>query len=225
VIPKASVAVTRNYDFDFVTGNSQDSPYRISKPVVANLDLHLAVQKAIESARPPHSQTAIISNAVNASADSFYSSQGRQTSFPDYNTDLIERLQDSISDLATLEMETFHIFHLAASWDGKGTSSEVSPPLTTLPVLPEMSQPSSTQHPPPDVTSSLGEDTMYKPKIKAAAAHMVFASRSSQDFISPEQVIQLENWTGQGVLEALRGFQIAPENIHPEAGSVWELMK
>jgi len=221
VIPKASIAVTRNYDFDFTTGNSQECPYKISKPVSADPDLHLAVQKAFELARPPHSQTAIISNVVNASADSFYSSQGRQTSFPDYNADLIGNLQSSVSDLATLEMETFHIFHLAASWHGRITSSELPPPLTTSPVLPEMSQSPSTQPPPPDIRSF--EDPTQKPKIRAAAAQMVFASRSSQDFITPEHVIQLEHWTGQGVLEALRGFDIAPDSLHPETGSVWEL--
>lgn len=105
-------------------------------------------------------------------------------------------------------METFHIFHLAASWDGRITSSELLPPLTTLPVLPEMSQPSSTQSPPLNVDSS--QDPVCKPKIKAAAVQMVFASRLSQDFITPEHVIQLENWTGQGVLEALKEFEIAP---------------
>lgn len=99
-------------------------------------------------------------------------------------------------------METFHIFHLAASWHGTVTSANVPPPLTTS------SQPSST--PPPDVTSSISEDPAGKPEIKAAAAQMVFASRSSQEFITPEHVVQLESWTGQGVLEALREFEIAP---------------
>lgn len=33
VVPRASVAITRNYDFDFLTGKSTESPYRISKPV------------------------------------------------------------------------------------------------------------------------------------------------------------------------------------------------
>lgn len=32
-MPKASIAVTRNYDFDFVNGQSDDVPYRTSKPV------------------------------------------------------------------------------------------------------------------------------------------------------------------------------------------------
>lgn len=35
---------------------------------------------------------------------SFYSSQGRQTSFPDHNADLIERLQASTENIATLEV-------------------------------------------------------------------------------------------------------------------------
>ncbi len=31
--PKGSIAVTRNFDYDFVSGNSQEEPYRLSKPV------------------------------------------------------------------------------------------------------------------------------------------------------------------------------------------------
>ena len=33
LVPKASIAVNRNYDFDFVTGSSGGRPYRFSKPV------------------------------------------------------------------------------------------------------------------------------------------------------------------------------------------------
>ena len=33
VVPKASIAVTRNYDYDFLSGGSQEPPYRISKLV------------------------------------------------------------------------------------------------------------------------------------------------------------------------------------------------
>jgi len=224
VIPKASIAVTRNYDYDFFTGDSLECPYRISKPVSADPDLHFAVQKALESSRPIDSQATIVANTVNASTDSFYSSQGRQTSFPDHNTNLIEHLQSSTSDLATLEMETFHIFHLAASWPGKFNTSKPAPaPLATSPVHPDMSQPSSTQDPPPDLHLSVSEDIGPNPKIKAAAAQMVFASRSSQEFITPKQVIELENWCARGVLEALRGFQIARDRLHDEIGSVWEL--
>lgn len=34
IIPKSSIAVNRNYDFDFVSGSTQgEQPYRTSKPV------------------------------------------------------------------------------------------------------------------------------------------------------------------------------------------------
>lgn len=104
-------------------------------------------------------------------------------------------------------METFHIFHLAASWKGKGGLPQpVSPPLTTSPVHPNISQPPSTQTLQPNISSPFD-----KPNIKAAAVHMVFASRSSQDFITPHQVTELETWSGLGVLEALKGFFIASD--------------
>lgn len=139
-------------------------------------------------------------------------------------------------------METFHIFHLAASWQAKPLpiiTTPASPPLTTSPVIPSLSlsqtQPSIQPPPTPDAPRT---------KIRAAAAQMVFASRSSQEFITPEKVLELEEWSGRGVLEALRGFEIrtnvscsiflpslhvaAPnnrskQNLHPEEGSVWEL--
>lgn len=53
---------------------------------------------------------------------------------------------------------------------------------------------------------------------------MVFASRTSQDFITPEEVSELEHWTGQGVLNALANLDIPPERLHSEHGSVWEVV-
>lgn len=58
---------------------------------------------------------------------------------------------------------------------------------------------------------SLEEVSSSRSVIRAAAAQMVFASRSSQDFISPEQVNEVEKWSGRGVLEALSKFDIPPE--------------
>jgi hypothetical protein len=37
---------------------------------------------------------------------------------------------------------------------------------------------------------------------------MIFASRLSREFISPDEVIALERWSGKGVLEALIGLSI-----------------
>lgn len=50
----------------------------------------------------------------NATADSFYSSQGRTGShFDDFNDGLIERLTEEQPELLTLEMETFQLLDLA----------------------------------------------------------------------------------------------------------------
>lgn len=223
VLPASSVACTRNVDFDFVSGDPWEVPYRLSKPVSADPDLHSALRDALEITRPPSLKNLVVSNAVNASTDSFYSSQGRQTSFQDHNASLIDHLKAAVSGITTLEMETFWIFHLAASWRGvKQSSSAVSPPSATVPVVPAFSGiPSGTSENVEVLLPSLVESTSSRPVIRAAAAQMVFASRSSQAFISPDQVNELEKWSGRGVLEALTTFGVAPERLHPISGSVW----
>ncbi|EAU87144.2 uridine phosphorylase [Coprinopsis cinerea okayama7 len=193
VVPKASVAINRNVDFDFVHPEDNREPaYRISKPVSADPELHETVRKAVQGAKPPQSQAVILTGTVNASADSFYSSQGRQTSFPDHNEDLIAHLLQSNPEAATLEMETFHLFHLAHCWSGHSAKNRPSAtaPLTTGPVKPVMSQRETSSQPVPAPAS---QDTV----IKAAAVQMVFASRTSQDFIKPNEVSETERWTGQ----------------------------
>lgn len=89
-------------------------------------------------------------------------------------------------------METFHLYHLAACWGGKDISETASaPPLTAGPVKPIISQPSS-----PLVTARTPQIALQDTVIRAAAAQMVFASRTSQAFITPHQVSDLERWTG-----------------------------
>ncbi|KAJ7763127.1 nucleoside phosphorylase domain-containing protein [Mycena maculata] len=218
VVPKSSVAVERNLDFDFVNpGECTERPYKISRPVLADPELHNQVHKSLAAAKPPDGKT-IIAGTTNASADSFYSSQGRQTSFPDQNENLIEFLQASVKDLATFEMETFWLYHLAACWTGRKETAGRShaPPLATGPVQPTTSHPSPAKVIP---NALAGHETV----IRAAAAQMVFASRTSQDFITPEEVATLEDWTAKGVLDALAVMTIAPDRVHAEEGSVWEL--
>ncbi|GLB41386.1 putative phosphorylase superfamily protein [Lyophyllum shimeji] len=221
VVPKASVAVSRNVGFNFLNpAESNEPPYRISKPVAADATLHLQVHNALKAAKPDTSSAPILGGIVNASADSFYSSQGRQTSFPDRNQDLIEILQASTPDLATLEMETFHLYHLAACWGGGRVAAKAGePPLTAGPVQPTTSVPPSPVIP-PTTPPLAGHETA----IRAAAAQMVFASRRSQEFITPDQVSELERWTGVAVLNALRGMEIPANRLHPEKASVWETM-
>lgn len=114
-------------------------------------------------------------------------------------------------------METFHILHLAACWraETKDTTTVPAPPLdrdATAPSIYPAHLP-STQVDIPDVATSSAGHTPLKPppRIRAAAAQMVFASRTSQDFITPEEVASVEAWTGRAVLEALVGLEIEPD--------------
>jgi uridine phosphorylase len=58
VVPKASVAVTRNLDYDFVNGSTEEEPYRISQQVLSSYSLHgifrtLTVSPGISKRRTP----------------------------------------------------------------------------------------------------------------------------------------------------------------------------
>lgn len=119
-------------------------------------------------------------------------------------------------------METFHIFHLAASWPVTSHISQpVVPPLSVAAVPPAISsdqQPSSQSEPPKEVATSAkdGQTLVPRPSIRAAAAQIIFAARSTRDFITPEQVVRIEEWCGKSVLEALIGLDIAPEVSWPQ---------
>ncbi|KAH8091387.1 purine and uridine phosphorylase [Cristinia sonorae] len=229
VVPKASIAVNRNYDFDFVNGSSnQEDPYRVSKPVAADVELSALLKDTFERTREPVIQSEIVSGTLNASTDSFYSSQGRITSFPDHNADIIDKLKASHSNLATFEMETFHLFHLAASWPTRERPSQVATaPISSVAAGRSIAEPGTAAHQevPSTVESSAqdGHVLVPQPRIRAAAAQMVFAARGSRDFITPEQVSVLENWCAVAVLESLASFKIEPERLHSEVGSVWEV--
>ncbi|KZT24349.1 purine and uridine phosphorylase [Neolentinus lepideus HHB14362 ss-1] len=231
VVPKACVAVSRNYDYDFGIGDSPEPPYRVSKPVEADTELAAAVRDGFNG---QDAQVNVLADVTNA----FYSSQGRQTSFPDHNQNLVPTLLATIPGLATLEMETHHLYHLAASYrPGQIAQSPSSvPPITTSPpqlhlgstlhnssVQPLSASPKNGTHEPPHLPS-LSPPSF--PRIRAAAAQIVFASRTStqaQDFITPEMVTKLEKWTGETILSVLAGFHVDDDKLHPAEGSVWDL--
>ncbi|THH23274.1 hypothetical protein EUX98_g7903 [Antrodiella citrinella] len=130
-----------------------------------------------------------------------------------------------------LKMETFHLFHLAASWPAHERPQQVATsPITDRPASLNISEPhllthQASQAVPPDVSTSApdGHVLIPQPKIRAAAAQMVFAARGSRDFITPEQVQTLEDWCAVAVLQTVTSFKIDPARLHAETGSVWEL--
>ena len=133
-------------------------------------------------------------------------------------------------------METFHLYHLADIWTRRAERNRVpghnsstasqrdsGPPLdslppTHLPVLPHIiSLPPA--HPPPGVQNTneagtaSGNDSLKSGIIRASALQMVFAARTSQDFITPAQVAALEYWSGKIALEAVCRVPISDDVI------------
>ncbi|CAG8609584.1 3226_t:CDS:2 [Acaulospora colombiana] len=199
-VPKAAVAITRNYDYDFLGKEaSEDSrefldAYRISKPLISTLRETL----------PSH--VVVNGDYLNASADSFYSSQGRITSFPDHNENLIDHLVES--GVGSLETN---------GYTSGEEESAAPPPPTNVPVEPFIL---------PSTALSAGsdaEETILYPnaqsraasnsiqtstngvqgRIIAAAVQMIFAERSSRAFISPQEVEIMQEGTAKGLLETL----------------------
>ncbi|KAG9311237.1 hypothetical protein JVU11DRAFT_8314 [Chiua virens] len=102
-------------------------------------------------------------------------------------------------------METYWIFHLAASWrSGLTPSPALNPRFAAGSLFPI----ATSLDPESALTAPPVMDTIPRPSIRAAAVQMVFASRSSREFITPELVTTLEAWCGQAVLEALCAMDI-----------------
>eukprot|EP00744_Colponema_vietnamica_P006165 GILI01008968.1.p1 GENE.GILI01008968.1~~GILI01008968.1.p1 ORF type:complete len:290 (+),score=52.61 GILI01008968.1:68-937(+) len=114
VVAENSLAIQRDYDsFLAVDPSAEDSAlshYRISLPVDSDKELSTLLSSCLQEALGSE----LIKGGLNATADSFYSSQGRTgVHFDDHNESLLQALSKKHSNLTTLEMETFHLFHLA----------------------------------------------------------------------------------------------------------------
>jgi len=206
VVPRASVAVTRNLDFDFTSSPSSsgvEEAYRISRLVYADDRLHEILVGALNDALPLDLQARVDPESVNASADSFYSSQGRITSFPDHNENLLEILLFRVPGVISLEMETFHLFHLASTYrPASDFASRMNIETGKTTTIPSADLPASnlivSDH-------SLSRDQLENGpgRIYACSAQMVFASRLTNAFITPEAVQRTQAWAGRACLEAL----------------------
>ncbi len=98
--------------------------------VFADPTFHDVVESALNESKPEGSTTNIVAGIVNASADSFYASQGRQTSFPDCNQTLIQQIIDATEDVATLEVVIVLHFYLKINDVIDGNTSSI--PLSCL---------------------------------------------------------------------------------------------
>jgi hypothetical protein len=113
-------------------------------------------------------------------------------------------------------METFHLYHLAKNYvpTSLHPMDNVRPPAASEPVSLTLESATGSSRP---IVPNQG--MLSPPRIRAAAAQMIFAARLSKAFITPEEVIELERWSGRGVLEALIGIDLPAEVGQPSLSS------
>lgn len=114
-IPIGSVVVAdRSYgivtDYD-AYHNASPACFKITQTIAPDPALHSALATSLET----YSLGSYpVIEAADATADSFYGSQGRlDANFDDRNTRLIDEILEQHPTTASLQMETFHLFHLA----------------------------------------------------------------------------------------------------------------
>lgn len=90
--------------------------YRLSLPVPGDEELTGLLERELHFLLGEQN----VARGLNASADSFYSSQGRLgTEFSDCNSELLDDLVQRYPECLTLEMETFHLLDLARCSGGQ----------------------------------------------------------------------------------------------------------
>ncbi|KAG0011723.1 hypothetical protein BGZ80_000461 [Entomortierella chlamydospora] len=193
-VPSGSYLVQRNVDyFADDSDKSVVKPYHLSKIFQADPKITQTLIKNMSAKLGKEH----VWSGINATADSFYSSQGRQdNNFVDDNQDLFTELIKHEPNTMTLEMETFVLYHLAKT--STGASLVGSQAL---------------------VNGSIKKTS----SIKAGACMMVFAQRKTNAFISKEDVVRVEPLAGEAVFESLIEVHLGDDqDLHPTKGSVWE---
>lgn len=99
-----------NGDNSSYNGSITPSPYMISRPVTVDGQLAALIKQQASLRLGAHN----VVSGLNATADSFYASQGRQSShFEDRNDHLLSHLLKLYPNVVSLEMETFQLLDLA----------------------------------------------------------------------------------------------------------------
>ncbi|KAK3826391.1 MAG: nucleoside phosphorylase domain-containing protein [Linnemannia gamsii] len=193
-VPSSSYLVQRNYDYFADDASSTASPYILSKKFDADPEVTAMLVKNMSAQLGDNH----VWKGVNATADSFYSSQGRQDeNFIDNNQELFTDLVKHEPDTLTLEMETFLLYHLART---------------------------STVAPLKEGSRLKQEGTSTQHSIRAGACMMVFAQRKSNEFISKDDVVRVEPLAGKAVFDSLVEVTLGEESeLHATEGSVWAL--
>ncbi|KAI8929861.1 nucleoside phosphorylase domain-containing protein [Entophlyctis helioformis] len=189
VAKDGAAMVSRNYDYfePMYAGRAPEpsaamAPYTISQLCPADAELSDAIIQNLSKHLGPD---AVISGA-NATADSFYSSQGRlDPSLLDHNQDLIDTIRKRYPNCETLEMETFTLLHLARCCTYRAAQADAHA-----------------------AAESTNGNSRHGGSVRAAACAMIFADRATGGFITPEQIEKIESTAGLAIMEAVVGCSL-----------------
>jgi len=124
VSSEGSIAVQRNIaafsteDGKLCSNGKKQDPYVISEPCPSDKALTDSVVKALQEAIGVDS----VVPGLNATADSFYCTQGRKDPFfADANEGLIAEVVRRYPSIVSMEMETFQLLHLARCCQPSGS--------------------------------------------------------------------------------------------------------
>ncbi|CDR49490.1 RHTO0S27e00782g1_1 [Rhodotorula toruloides] len=127
-VPERAVQISTNYAHWHAKKGEEVPGYLVSPPITADAELQAHLFSTLStSVSSPTCE--VRSLPLHASADTFYSSQGRlDPNFQDDNTNLLDSLLARYPDCASLEMETAHLFHLSSISHPPPTSSTPTAP-------------------------------------------------------------------------------------------------
>ncbi|CAG8437946.1 4635_t:CDS:10 [Acaulospora colombiana] len=195
VVPRGSFSVTRNFDYFLDDGDeSVGSPYNLSKVCYADPEICELLQHQLLHHLPSNE----IHTGLNASCDSFYSSQGRKDeNFTDDNQELFKDIIKKHPEAESLEMETFMLYHLArcssnAPLISKNKNSNEDNVVNEKRGIKRNLNGEGKENGGKDVTE-INSSSKIKNSIRAAALMMVFTDRKTNDIIDPDRVNYLES--------------------------------
>ncbi|GAA5973439.1 hypothetical protein JCM11641_006460 [Rhodosporidiobolus odoratus] len=221
-VPKRAIQISTNYDYLPASFSAQGDSneeggkaYTESRPFEADGELQ-------DANTVGKTGTKVVDLEGHASADCFYSTQGRlDPAFLDNNETLIPDLLEKVPECKSLEMETAHLFYLssiAAPLSSSADSSHVPsiraaachmtfaarsvPPSSSSHTSTSTSALAAAPPPPPvDAASAVGQATQHEVKGEEGGDEQAV-------FIDPDTVERLEREVGKGVLDALVGFEL-----------------
>eukprot|EP00127_Corallochytrium_limacisporum_P002520 Clim_evm77s128 gene=Clim_evmTU77s128 len=110
VADQGSLLIQRSVDSFTQPGTSEYDYYHFSNPVHGDDELLAAYKDELSNVFGKEH----VKSCMNATADTFFASQGRvDPHFYDHNSNLLYRLVMECPGIKSMEMETFHLYHLA----------------------------------------------------------------------------------------------------------------